>query len=337
MAWTAINTGTPNDLETDQEDTGFLEVELPSEGTQQTLPQDNSSELVIETEEDAREEEQEPADPAPKPKNKTSRKKSRAQERIRGLVADKNDLQTKYEELQAQLEEAKRERHTDRKTFAQRQKSDLETRVVTLQKQLESAIDNNNVSEVATLSTDLSTAKFRLESLEIPSDPEPQTVPKPQQRQTPQDTSLADVDPKVAARKANKWMRQNSWSLQADANPELVNLTDEVTRELLEEGDVAPDEDDFYEELSARVAQYAEEEGLTIPGKAPKREKVKSAPVSRGTSATHTTTKSGVKSVKLSKSELDIAEMMGLTPQEYAEGKLMNEAAKGDNGYTLIK
>ena len=268
------------------------------------------------------------------------KKKSRAQERIRQLNAQKNEAKKsenewkqKYKDLQDKYSGLQEDTVTANKTLLEQQKS-------ILKKQLEQAHENSDTKALIDLQEQLSSVNQHLAAYDNwkPDELEEIIIEETKDDQQEMPEALED------------WLIENPWfqNPKTEEDIERVALVDAYSGLLLRKG-VKLDDPEFYETINAKLnkntKEVASKEKKMVQSKksskkdVKKRKKVsqtvqgasRTSPTSRGAKGSRRSRK-----IELSPSEKRIADSMGLTHKEYADEKLRLEEAP-TNGMSRMK
>jgi len=129
--------------------------------------------------------------------------------------------------------------------------------------------------------------------------PMPQQPLQSQQNDVYREQAKPQLDPRVV-----DWSKKNTWFGKDD---EMTNFALGVHQRLVKEG-VSPETDEYYERLDARIRQVFPDK---VPGTAKKRQSpTVVAPVGRSPKG---------KKVVLTKTQVALAQKLGITPEQYAK------------------
>ena len=321
-----------------QEEQEEIIVDLPgeeSEGTEETKPEEpteqeapvESEEVVEEESEDEEPSEEDDADKSEDEEEESKEKKpvgKRAEKRIKRLVKEKKDLE-------AQLKKYKEQEQTwtsEKETLQSKTKdSELQAinsyleRLRAQEKQsltaLKTAKESGDID--AEIKAQDALASVKAETLiaqqyRIRAESEKKTVEKPVETKTSKKTTSSEEY--VPDRKALNWQKRNEWFGGSSTKDRIMTQAAMVIhKELIDEGIVpASNPDEYYNELDSRIrGEFPERFKNTAAKKVP--------PVLSGTRSAI-----GKNQVKLSKSEVDMANRLGVSLQEYARQKVRQQA-----------
>ena len=321
------------DIQEEQEE---IIVDLPgdeSEGKEETKPEEQpeqeapvpSEEVVEEEPEDEEPSEEEEDTESSEDEEESKDKKQfgkRAEKRIKRLVKEKKELEAQLKAMKDQEETWTSERETLQSrtkdselqainSYIERLKAQEKQSLTALKTAKEAGdIDSEIKAQDALASVKAETLiaqqyKVRAESdtrKEKPKD-KPKKESKPAQDYTPD-------------RNALNWQKRNEWFGGSSTKDRIMTQAAMVIhKELVEEGIVpSTNADEYYNELDSRIrGEFPERFKNTAAKKVP--------PVLSGTRSAI-----GKNQVKLSKSEVDMANRLGVSLQEYARQKVRQQA-----------
>jgi hypothetical protein len=309
-------------------------VDLPteeSEGKQETKPEEpTEQEAPVQSEETVEEEievdestedelDTDISEDAEESKDKKSFGK-RAEKRIKRLVKEKKELETKLKNLQDQ----ERSWTTERSELQSRTKdSELQA--------INSYIERLNAQEKQSLSA-LKTAKetgdidAEIKAQDALASVKAETLIAQQYKARAETNTTVKESPKeepkeekqnaVPDRKALNWQKRNEWFGGNSTKDRIMTQAAMVIhKELIEEGIMPADNpDEYYNELDSRIRDEFPERFQNTAVK-------KVSPVMGGTRSAI-----GKNQVKLTKSEVEMANRLGVSLQEYARQKVRQKA-----------
>ena len=321
------------DIQEEQEE---IIVDLPgdeSEGKEESKPEEQpeqeapvpSEEVVEEEPEDEEPSEEEEDTESSEDEEESKDKKQfgkRAEKRIKRLVKEKKELEAQLKAMKDQEETWTSERETLQSrtkdselqainSYIERLKAQEKQSLTALKTAKEAGdIDSEIKAQDALASVKAETLiaqqyKVRAESdtkKEKPKD-KPKKESKPAQDYTPD-------------RNALNWQKRNEWFGGSSTKDRIMTQAAMVIhKELVEEGIVpSTNADEYYNELDSRIrGEFPERFKNTAAKKVP--------PVLSGTRSAI-----GKNQVKLSKSEVDMANRLGVSLQEYARQKVRQQA-----------
>ena len=129
-------------------------------------------------------------------------------------------------------------------------------------------------------------------------------LPTLQEEETPVETEVEQTAPAQVDTRAADWQKANSWFGPDD---EMTSLALGLHNKLVKQG-VSPQSDEYYESIDTRMRQVFPD-NFEDAGK-PKRKTQVVAPATRSTSP---------KKVTLTRTQVQIARKLGLTPEQYAK------------------
>jgi hypothetical protein len=297
-----------NDEQADEDDNEDLDLSLEEE----ELEDENNSQTDDENEEPPKKEE----------------KPSRAQERIRELVAKQKKAEEEANLWRSRYEEAETEKQTFKKQNRESEKSSVESELGRITASIDSyqrlqkqALEANDIDAILKTQTELTKLQVELmatnsmkKSLES-DEPEEKTQKKVEKQSKA--APLPDV--------VRKWKSKNDWF---DKDPILTGAALGVNKKLLDEG-FDPTSQEFYDEIDSRMAPFL---GKT-KAKEQAAPKKKSSPVVGESSKSSPSTK-----VQVTDTDKKFAHKMGISPQEYLKQKANYELnnSRGVESYKPI-
>ena len=321
----------PKQEELNQEEE--LEIEIDEEGhtesptEEQPAPEPETPEAEKE-EEDEDPVEEETSD-APEEEESEDKKVygKRAEKRIKRLVKQRKELQEKLEALEAEKQKFQQEREELSSRTAE---SELEAvkqygnRLKAQEKEVIATLrdaKNNNDLEKEIEATD-KLASIKAEALIVKQYEEKANRTSSAKKQVSSETTQ-EVQPQQPApdRRAVQWQKRNSWfGGNAQSEKIMTQAAMVIHKELIEEG-VYPDADpdEYYSELDARIRTEFPDKFKNV--KSEKKVQV----VAGGTR----TSPSGKQKVTLTKSEVETANKLGVSLQEYAKQKMRRDQTAG--------
>jgi len=251
----------------------------------------------------------------------------RAEKRIKRLVKQRKELQEKLEALEAEKQQFQQEREELSSRTAE---SELEAvkqygnRLKAQEKEVIAKLrdaKNNNDLEKEIEATD-KLASIKAEALIVKQYEEKASRTSSAKKQVSSETTQ-EVQPQQPApdRRAVQWQKRNSWfGGNVQSEKIMTQAAMVIHKELIEEG-VYPDADpdEYYSELDARIRTEFPDKFKNV--KSEKRVQV----VAGGTR----TSPSGKQKVTLTKSEVETANKLGVSLQEYAKQKMRRDQTAG--------
>lgn len=315
-----------------------IEVEIDEEGhtespsEEQPAPEPETPETEKEEEvEDKPEEEEDSTEPEPESEEEESDDKKvygkRAEKRIKRLVKQRKELQEKLEALEKEKQQFQEEREELAgrtaeseleavKQYGNRLKAQEKEILATLKdakaqgdvdREIEATDKLASVKAEALIVKQYEQRAGKTSTTKKVSAEE--TAKKPEEK-----TAIPD-------RRAVQWQKRNSWFGGNDQSQKIMTQAAMVIhKELIEEG-VYPDADpdEYYSELDARIR-------TEFPEKFKAEKSAKKVQVVAGGTRT---SPSGKQKVTLSKSEVETANKLGVSLQEYAKQKMRRDQAAG--------
>ena len=314
-----------------------LEIEIDEEGhtespsEEQPAPEPETPETTEEEEKEVDEEPEEAeASPESEEEEESEDKKvygKRAEKRIKRLVKQRKELQEKLEALEAEKQKFQQEREELSSRTAE---SELEAvkqygnRLKAQEKEilatLKDAKAQGDVDKEIEATDKL--ASVKAEALIVKQYEQRAGKASTTKKVSAEETAKeSETKASVPDRRAVQWQKRNTWFGGNDQSAKIMTQAAMVIhKELIEEG-VYPDADpdEYYSELDARIRTEFPERF-----KADKTAK-KVQVVAGGTR----TSPSGKQKVTLTKSEVETANKLGVSLQEYAKQKMRRDQAAG--------
>lgn len=197
-------------------------------------------------------------------------------------------------------------------------KGALTAKIESAKKRLHDAYETGNTDEIITAQEELSDAKIKFDKVanyKLPSTQKRQVPHEDAEEVSPQRTqSQPRPDPKAQA-----WAKENAWF---GSDRELTGYALSYHQVLVEEG-VDPNSEGYYEKLNSRMREKFPEkfdngDDIEVEEKPRKKASVV-APVSRGAAS---------KKVRLSQTQVRLAEKLGIPLEEYAKQVAIIEMRK---------
>ena len=321
----------PKQEELNQEEE--LEIEIDEEGhtesptEEQPAPEPETPEAEKEEEDEDPVEEQTSDEPEEEESEDKKVYGKRAEKRIKRLVKQRKELQEKLEALEAEKQKFQQEREELSSRTAE---SELEAvkqygnRLKAQEKEVIATLrdaKNNNDLEKEIEATD-KLASIKAEALIVKQYEEKANRTSSAKKQVSSETTQ-EVQPQQPApdRRAVQWQKRNSWfGGNAQSEKIMTQAAMVIHKELIEEG-VYPDADpdEYYSELDARIRTEFPDKFKNV------RSEKKVQVVAGGTR----TSPSGKQKVTLTKSEVETANKLGVSLQEYAKQKMRRDQAAG--------
>ena len=309
-----------------------LEIEIDEEGhtespaEEQPAPEPETPDTEEETDDEPVEEES----PVETEEEEESEDKKvygkRAEKRIKRLVKQRKELQEKLDALEKEKQKFQEERE---ELSSRNAESELEAvkqygnRLKAQEKEvlatLRDAKTNNDIDKEIEATDKL--ASIKAESLIVKQyEDKANRTSSAKEKVSTEKTDAPDNQP-VPDRRALQWQKRNSWFGGNDQSEKIMTQAAMVIhKELIDEG-VYPDADpdEYYSELDSRIRSEFPDKFKSV--KSEKKVQV----VAGGTR----TSPSGKQKVTLTKSEVETANKLGVSLQEYAKQKMRRDQAAG--------
>jgi hypothetical protein len=293
---------------------------MQSGGDQERIIEGSDDEVeIIDDAEDQGEDEQaakKAKEEEPKPK-----RKNRAQQRIRKLSQERNQLREENERLRQATYALEDRAVTQKISSAKSQRNIVAKRLQDLAAAQARALEEGDYNKHAQLGQEVADQNLRLRVLDYEANnvPPKRQAPPPRQQQP----EIPDA--------GQDWLEDNTWMLQPKTRDEAIKrqVATIMADELIAEGQ-DPNDPGFYDELDTRLA--AQLGGSQQKPPAQEHEE-KEAPRVAGTgrqAPARRSTKGG--KIRLTREDMEMCEVLGITPQEYAKQKANQE----DGGWSEI-
>jgi hypothetical protein len=302
-----------------------LEVEVTDEAVEEEIPK--KADKTVESDEDEVLQKEE------------SKKTSRAEKRIRELVAQRKAAETERTNAYEENKRLREELNTFKKTTVSSQKELIKDSVVAAKKQLKIALDSDDNDAIVEAQAALNTAQSRLSVIE--SIREEDFVEDEKPVQTTQKANASDGPAAM-----QDWLEDNQWFQNPTNQREGAKIQTAVGiyNLLVSEGE-DPNSEEFYEALDQRLGvlvgkkqkvdkniendvQSSSDDESSSDAQTVKREKKKISQTVQGASRTPNQTSQTQKNkVTLSTDQQRIADSLGISHKEYARQLLRVEAA----------
>lgn len=273
------------------------------------------------------------------------KRKSRAQDRIRQLVAEKKQVEAsaaaKLAEMEAKLAELEAKSHTNQKTSIESQKNMIESQIDLTKDSLRKAMEDGDADKILELNEKLSDLKMdkRITDAQLNKIP---AVTAPQEKKTTPEKQALSIPEEM-----QYFLDENPWVLEPKTREDRKKriALKEISDSLIADG-YSEDDAEFYdaleEELEKRFSSTDEddvdyENKKNTSDRSSAAKDVKSAsrnrsPVSSSKSRTPVSKRG---QVRLSPEERHLAEKLNLTEKQYALRKKNLEDA-GEGGWVTI-
>ena len=318
----------PKQEELSQEDE--LEIEIDEEGQTETSSEelDAPEQETPETEVDEEELVENTTEETPTEDEEESDDKKmygkRAEKRIKRLVKQRKELEEKLQALEDEKVKFQKERQelvgrsAESELAAVTQYGDrLKAQEREVLATLRDAKTNGDVDKEIEATDKL--ASIKAEALVVKQYEERAKSASTKQKVSDEETDKQPEQQRAPDRKALQWQKRNSWFGGSNQSEKIMTQAAMIVhKELIDEGiypDADPDE--YYNELDARIR-------TEFPEKFKQNSSAKKVQVVAGGTRT---SPSGKQKVTLTKSEVETANKMGVSLQEYARQKMrLNEA-----------
>ncbi len=268
---------------------------------------------------------------------------SGAQKRIRQLVKQKKEREAQIEELlqaqkdmQVKLQQREEEYGTLLNTNVESNERQVAERIELAKSAYKEALDSGESDRILQAQESLTNAQqdsYNIKNFKQEAESfKPTTFDEAQQEAA---APAPSSNPGVAEEKAHKWASENEWF---NADRVMTAAALEIDNQLQDEG-FDPSDDDYYEEISSRMATAFPYKFRQASEKASEADKPRTKSTSTASQvvagASHTSASPSNKKVKLSQEDVRLAQKWGITLEQYAAEKLKVESA-GDGEYTTI-
>lgn len=279
-----------------------------------------------------------------------------AEKRIRQLIKQRKEREDRISELEVRLQQYEADRQSREEESNRFRISSIEQNEAALKEQIDSAgktlkkaLENGDTDDIVEAQRQLYKAEISLSKLEdqkkVYAKAPAKKTEQTQQQQAPKTVRVADqnIDPSGVDIKAYQWVQKNEEWFNKDIIMTSAALA--LDAQLRQEG-YSPSDDEFYEEVDARmrkafpqkfktkaakVADEDEDDVEVTEQKPPK----KASQVVSGASRTSTAPTGKANTVKLTQADIRNAEKWGIPLERYAAQKLATERA-GAGEYTTI-
>jgi len=282
--------------------------------------------VVEDDEEETKEKAKEPPKQQPR--------KSRAQTRIRNLSSEKKQLQAQLDQERSARFEMENQLKAQTYNSAKGQRKSIETQLQDLAYKQERALQEGNYRAHAQLSQQVADTNLKMRVLDY------ETQKPPQRREYKPPAQQVEV-PEVA----HEWADSNSWFMtpksQDDAIKRQAALV--LSSVMINEG-MNPADSGFYQELDQRLNSRFGGTPSSESQDAPQNEfqeaprpYTEDRPVVGGAGRQAPVRRSGKNTVRITREEKDLADSLGITPQEYVRQKTaQQDATDSGSGWTEI-
>lgn len=207
---------------------------------------------------------------SPRKLESSGEKKTRAHKRIQTLLAREREYQAALQQQAQEIQRLSGRTRAVEKTSAVQQRDQWEQAIKDKEAALEEAANKSDGASVAKLTRELADATMRFNAFKAVSEEYEQ---EPEQEQRPQQQQIAPNVPEAA----KEWLGRNPW-FQTDAKKHA--LARMISAELSQEGTLDPNEDEYWEELDSRIADFTGNKAKS-QNKEPEQEVQQSTPARR--------------------------------------------------------
>jgi len=256
-------------------------------------------------------------------------RKSRAQERIRELAAEKNRMKQQLEDAQKQLQALQESAASSEKSNAEASVKMIDSQIAAIKMNLRTAQENGDIDKLVELNeklVDLSVDRRIAEA----------KAAKPvQAKRVEKDTSNQQME---MPPELQYWLEDNPWvqAPKTEGDRRKLRALRKLSKELLAEGYTESDQD-FYDELDVRIKKAVASTGsdgveyTKDSGSSSQDAKLRKSPVSQ---SSRTPVSRRVRN-NLTPEEKRMATMLGISEDMYAESKRRREESE-DGKVTLF-
>jgi hypothetical protein len=251
-------------------------------------------------------------------------KKSRAQERIRQLVAKEKAARDALAAKEAELAELREAANAQRKESATTQQTLIKNQMDAVKDALRRAHEEDDHDKVVDLQEKLNTLQIDKRIVDAQAAKPAVTKPAAKAAATADTEELDNLPEEM-----QYWVKANKWAVNPQTQEDRVKVraVRRISRELSEEGFVES-EGDFYDELDARLEKAFASEGGNGVQYSNKDTRSSSSDVNKRKSPVSTTSRTPASRrtrIALSPEEREMAERLGLDPKQYALRKKARE------------
>jgi hypothetical protein len=178
--------------------------------------------------------------------NSSSGKKNRAHKRIQALLQRDRENKEQIARLAAEVQRVTGRSRAQEKTSVIQQRDQWEQAIKDKEEALEEAVNKQDGKEAARLSRELADATMRFNAFKaVAEDLEQESEDKTQQQQQQSTPNVPEA--------AKDWLSKNQW-FRTDAKRHA--LARMISAELSQEGELDPNDDDYWEELDKRLEEF---------------------------------------------------------------------------------
>lgn len=324
--WTEVDLTPKQPAEASEEDNFEIEI-TEDESQEEKEPKENLEASETEEEDTPKDKSNEDTEMSDDARRKPKRRKSRAQDRIKGLVAERDVERRRAEELEARLAKIEEDREKEKRQQLSARKQSAEALLESAQTELAQAYEAADPQAIAKATAKVS--KYSTEQVAFSEFGDEDTDTSKYVEEVPKEPTAPQSDVPEAL---TDWTTENDWFLNPENRAErrLRRYADKVSQELIDEG-YTLDDDDLYDELDSKIAAFVKDKELDIDGfetvvkKEKRTERQTESPVQGSKGNT-----SKKKAIRLSREDVDMAERMGVTLEQYA-AQLKREEENKDN------
>lgn len=301
-----------------EKDDDALEFSVTDEGLKEVAKEKDAPEIVVQDDTPEADRGRGPSAPIEDPTDEELQSYSKSvQQRIKELSRARHDARRDKEAIERQAQEMQRalkalyeenqqlkatthRGHTALLTSAQ-QAAKLEHEQA--QKEYRDAYEAGDADKVLAAQEKLISAKLKLDRVTNVKVPPLQEAGKPVQQTQPVSKPAADPDPKYLA-----WREKNSWFGGETAEDAEMTALALATHNNLVRSGVDPKSDEYYARINARMQSV-------FPHRFGGQTKQPASPAA----VTPVSRTPPVKKITLTKTQLDLAKRLGITPAQYAQ------------------
>lgn len=321
----------------DEDKGGWVEIDLDELADAQ---QDADSDADDEEDDSEDEQEEVQTRKAQKEDEESPERKSRAQERIRQLVAARKQAEEEAAKYRQELETVKTGTNAVRKQSLTAQENLIDQQLESVKVALKRAIEDGDVESQLALSEKMQDLKVDKRILSAQANKIQDTSDVEDKKTNTTTTTARRVTNEDIPEEMKYWIAENKWFLNPETREERKKqrLVMQIGDDLVKDG-YTEYEPDFYDELEKRLKKSFAKSGeddvvldKETTSSSTRRTSKPAVQVSGASRAPVTNRKTG--RVALTPEERQIARRLNLSEQEYALNKVKRE--KSDNGWTTI-
>jgi hypothetical protein len=281
-----------------------------------------------------------PEDGEEVPKKQKAKKPNRSNKRIRELNRQKNEAYEAFEaeraareDLQREILELKKAQVNDQKETVESSKKLIENHIEGLKQRIKRAHEEGNAEELVELQETLFETMHKKNSLESW---EPEEIKEPVPRKAPK--AVAGPDMSQAPEAMQDWLQDNPWFLTPRTQKEQQDIRKAVRlwEGLIEDEGMDPEDSEVYQIVNEKLGLATSETDtvdLDSSSKDVKKRSPRQTVQGRSRASTRSIQKSNLKKspnkVKLTREQIEMADLMGITREQYARELIKMERSKG--------